>query len=205
MSAATKFLFASLVALATSACTSVPRLVSECPARHAQSSNVRMERTEVDLLPMPQEPVFYLAADHYAVLMPPARVTELLRSWVKSGTSTSNEMLLEAIVADLPLTADTDLRKYSIRRTRFDFGLPHIAAALLHEGHATVIDLRQMDHEKEISKVIVASVYGSLGEGRHFCTPDGGTILKVTDMIVWNDSPNNRLQPTLAKPRAPEA
>ena len=137
MSVVTKFWLASLVALATSGCTSVPRFSSECSAQHADASNVRMELTEVKLLPMPQGPVFYLVTDHYAILMPPDGVTELLRSWVKSGTSTSNEMLLETIEADLPLTTDTDLRKYSIRRTRFDLGLPHIAAALLHEGRAS--------------------------------------------------------------------
>jgi hypothetical protein len=142
--------------------------------------------------------MLYWTSDHYVVLMSPDSVVALLQSRAAEELySLHAPTLLDWIKADLPLADDTDLNKYSIRNTRLERLPRYIAAALLESGDASVVDLWQLDNEKNLSEMQLVRLATSDGEWRHFCEPSGQEILWITDMIValpTRRSPNNLLE-----------
>lgn len=164
----------------------------------SQDSGITRSATSVKLKARTSTPMLYWTSDHYVVLMSPDSVVELVQSWVAEELySRHAPTLLDWIRADLPLADDTDLNKYSIRNTRLESLPRYIAAALLESGDASIVDLWQLDNEKNLSEMQLVRLATSGGEWRYFCEPAGQEILWVNDMIVslpTQGSPNNQLE-----------
>jgi hypothetical protein len=169
-----------------------------------QNLGATRTETSVKLKARGSAPMLYWVSDHYVVLMSPDSVVSLLQSWVAEELySRHTPTLLDWIKADLPLADDTDLNKYSIRSTKIENLPRYMAAALLQNGDASVIDLWQLDSEKNLSEIQLLRLQSSGGEWRYFCETTGQEILWVNDMIVAlpsQGSPNNRLEFALARP-----
>ncbi|WP_116812875.1 hypothetical protein [Steroidobacter cummioxidans] len=161
------------------------------------SDTMRTERL-VKLKSRTDAPMLYWISGHYAVLMPPDSVISLLQSWVAEDMyGPHTPTLLSWVKASIPLAEDTDLNKYVIKSTRLENLPRYIAAALLQRGDASVIDLWQLDKDKNLSDIQVLELASSGGEWRYFCEKSGEEILWVTDMIVGlqlQAPPNNRLE-----------
>jgi hypothetical protein len=170
---------------------------SVCGGQQDSGTSTTRIETSVKLQARPSTPMLYWTSDHYVVLMSPDSVVSLLQSWVAEDLySRHTPTLLDWIKADMPLADDTDLTKYSIRNTKLESLPRYIAAALLDGGSASVVDLWQLDKDKNVSEMKLLRLQASGGKWRYFCEPSGQEILWVTDMIVSvpQASPNNRLE-----------
>jgi hypothetical protein len=133
----------------------------------------------------PSEPLLYLISNHYAILFPADSVIELLQAWtMEESHGRHTPVLRDLIKADMPLTDDIDLQKYVIRNTRLESLPLRISAALLETGAASVVDLWQMDNEKNLTQVNVLRLESGGGSWRYFCKSMGEEVLWITDLIV---------------------
>jgi hypothetical protein len=85
---------------------------------------------------------------------------------------------------DQPLLQDTDLRSYGLAQHTFR-GIPElIAASLLVEGKATVLDLWEIVKAEALSEALVSHI--ELGGSRftEVCLLSGESILRVTNLIA---------------------
>ncbi len=97
----------------------------------------------------------------------------------------------------MPLADDTDLQKYTLRNTGLESLPRYIAAALLEAGEASIIDLWEVDDDKNLSEMELLRLENGAGEWRYFCGPSGQEILGVNDSIVAlpaQSSPGSRLE-----------
>jgi hypothetical protein len=163
-----------------------------------RDSTTTRKESSVQLKPRMSAPMLYWISDHYAVLMSPDSVISLLQSWSADDLySLHTPTLLDWIKEDIPLRDDTDMNKYVIRSTGLEKLPRYIAAALLETGDASVIDLWQVDNDKDLTEMQLLELESRGGQWRYFCEKSGEEILRVTDMIVAlpaQGSPNNRFE-----------
>jgi hypothetical protein len=146
---------------------------------HATSETIELQRRD-------KESAFYLISDHFAIFMDTRDVVSLLESRISEPAyRLADETLLEAIKADLPISGDSDLRRYSLANTRLLGRAEYVAASLLERGTASVVDLRGKPPGGDVlGSLVLMRVRSDGGAWRVFCQSNWEPILEVTDLIV---------------------
>jgi hypothetical protein len=173
---------ALLLVPALGGCASSPGSSPVCGDHGTLLAHTTQVATSINLKVRSDKPMLYVISNHYVVLLPSKDVTDLLQSWSSNGGSPYAPALRALLAADIPLSDDTDLHKYSIKDTRIESLPRYIAATLLEAGKASVVDLWRMNTEKHLSSVTMVTLAND-GVWRDFCEPTGESILFVTDVI----------------------
>jgi hypothetical protein len=141
----------------------------------------QMTRT-ITLRSRPAKASYYLLSDHYVVFMDPAELVSFLGLKVAGEGIRADKQLLQLVERDIPLQNDIDLMSYSFENPGL-FDLPNgVAADMLGNGTASVIDLSKND--RIALPTITAMTLEGMGRWRDFCEPQGESILFITDVIT---------------------
>ena len=183
-----------VIIIACSACTSAkqaenPYFCGNHGKEFKQKHKIKI--TTVQLLPRSDHSMFYLPTStngnsslpQYIIFMTPDKLLTRLEKQIQEWNVYDDKILLEKLKYDLPLSTDIDLLKYSFNNSNLLSRPEFIAAAMLENGEASVINLFQSDDYKEVKTIDVAHVDSTGGESRDFCEHSGSSFFYVVDTI----------------------
>jgi hypothetical protein len=147
------------------------------------ASETTNRSTTVSLQARPSGPAFYLAMERYVLFFDPADVVASLEYRNSQLIhASSDDRLLAAVRAVLPLKRHTDLRSFVFEDTDLRDRPDFLAADLLEGGRAAITDLFGLGRGDDLADIRVVKMTG-MGKWRDFCSADGQSILFVTDVI----------------------
>lgn len=183
-----------IIILACSACTITkqaqnPSLCGNPWKEFTQKRKINI--TTIQLLPHPEYPAFYLSTGtsrnsnfpQYIIFMTADKLVAQLEKQIQEWGVNDDKILLEKLKRDLPLSTDIDLLKYSFSNSNLLARPEFIAATMMENGEASVINLFQSDNYKDVKTIDIAHVESRGGESRDFCEHSGSSFFYVVDVI----------------------
>jgi hypothetical protein len=140
--------------------------------------------TPISLKVRAKSPMFYWKTNYYFVLMPPDSVVNFLKSEVERNGLYKADDLLALIKADIPLSDDTDIDKYTLKNHKLWNSPEFIASKLLEDANASVISWAELDDKQNVLDIELLHLEAHGGKWRVFCGPDGEEIFEVNHVIL---------------------
>lgn len=159
-------------------CTHTPNSISHvCGGDVSFNSNDKVSISNISLSKKNDGPFFYLFENSYVVLMQPKDVLDSLKK------NNSSKLLLEKITKDLPLKDNIDIKKYALERAFLYSAANHIAADLVANGKASIVDMGYGGNGEPLEDVSIVYLENG-GDYRLICDSSKSLIFEVTDSMA---------------------